>query len=414
MGKSLRNNMGLKLLAFLSAFLLWLIVVNLDDPIDTKSFDNIPVVVEHEEVITTEDRRTYQVLDNTQAVSVVVSARRSVLSRIRAEDIVASADMRELYMDSLIPIEVGINGFPIESAVADPRNMRVKIENNTSNTFPITPVTRGLVRDGYVLGSLKADPERITINGPESVVERITRVVAEADVSGLSEDVTLDSVVTLYDADNNVIDQSLLGNNLGDTGVSIQVTLLHTKSIPIQIDESLITAQEGYRVSEVVYSPQEILIAGEESLLKGITQIVIPADALAISEISRRTEKTVDITPYLPEGTELVDETGNNVLVTVSVERDGTKSFNLPIGSISVKNLDENLAISYSSQDDLEIYVRGPKEALDGIDIGKAASIDLEGCKEAGTYKIPVEIDLPEGCALEESVEVEVVLEEKE
>ena len=45
MKKSLMNNLGLKLLAFLFALLLWLIVVNIDNPITDATFDGIPVTV---------------------------------------------------------------------------------------------------------------------------------------------------------------------------------------------------------------------------------------------------------------------------------------------------------------------------------------------------------------------------------
>ena len=50
--KKLKNNFSLKLLAFLFAFMLWLIVVNIDDPVMTKTFTNIPVTVEHSEILT--------------------------------------------------------------------------------------------------------------------------------------------------------------------------------------------------------------------------------------------------------------------------------------------------------------------------------------------------------------------------
>ena len=65
MKKSLTNNIGLKLLAFLFAFMLWLLVVNIDDPVDTKTFDSIPVTIEHAEVVT-QDQRSYQVLDGNR------------------------------------------------------------------------------------------------------------------------------------------------------------------------------------------------------------------------------------------------------------------------------------------------------------------------------------------------------------
>lgn len=218
MKKSLTNNIGLKLLAFIFAFMLWLLVVNIDDPVGSKTFENIPVTIEHSEVVT-QDQRSYQVLDGTDTVSVSVSATRSVLEKISAENIVATADMRELYLESQIPIEITIPGYEFESATASPRNVQVKIEQNKSDTFPITVTTTGTVRDGYVLGTVQADPERVTVNGPESVIDQISKVVAEVNVSGLSSDSSIDATLTYYDADNNEISAEQLANNLGTTGV---------------------------------------------------------------------------------------------------------------------------------------------------------------------------------------------------
>ena len=98
MRKRITNNLALKILAFLIAAFLWLVVVNIDDPVDDKTFSNIPVQVTHEEVIT-DNNNTYQIVDNTQEINVTVTAQRSVLDKIRTEDIVATANMKELTKD---------------------------------------------------------------------------------------------------------------------------------------------------------------------------------------------------------------------------------------------------------------------------------------------------------------------------
>lgn len=417
MKKSLTNNIGLKLLAFLFAFMLWLLVVNIDDPVDTKTFDSIPVTIEHAEVVT-QDQRSYQVLDGTDTVSVTVSATRSVLEKISAENIVATADMRELYLESQIPIEITIPGYEFESATANPRNVQVKIEQNKSDTFPITVTTTGTVRDGYVLGNVQADPERVTVNGPESVIDRISKVVAQVNVSGLSEDSSIDAVLTYYDSDNNEISAEQLANNLGTTGVKVNVTLYHTARIPVTVDTSGVTAADGYSISEVTWTPEEIQLAGEEEVLDALEGIRIPADAVDITSISQRTEQTVDITPYLPEGTRLVDENGNNILVTARVAREGTKSFDIPVGSITVDNLSDSLTVSgYGSGDDLEVHIGGPQEQLNSLQLSDlAVSIDLKDCTKAGDYEVPVTITLPSDaadCTVETSVTVTVTLQER-
>lgn len=417
MKKSLTNNIGLKLLAFIFAFMLWLLVVNIDDPVGSKTFENIPVTIEHSEVVT-QDQRSYQVLDGTDTVSVSVSATRSVLEKISAENIVATADMRELYLESQIPIEITIPGYEFESATASPRNVQVKIEQNKSDTFPITVTTTGTVRDGYVLGTVQADPERVTVNGPESVIDQISKVVAEVNVSGLSSDSSIDATLTYYDADNNEISAEQLANNLGTTGVKVNVTLYHTARIPVTVDTSGVTAADGYTISEVSWTPEEIQLAGEEDVLEALKEIRIPADAIDITSISQRTEKTVDITPYLPEGTRLVDENGNNILVTARVAKEGTKSFDIPVGSITVNNLDDDLTISgYGSGDDLEVHIGGPQAQLDSLELGDlTVSIDLKSCTKAGEYEVPVTITLPSDasdCSVETSVTVKVTLEQR-
>lgn len=414
MRDTLKNNLGLKLLAFLIAFLLWLVVVNIDDPIVSKTYSNITVTVEHAEILT-EKQKTYQIVDDTQTVNVTVSAKRRVLSKIKQEDIVVTADVKELYLDSQIPLEVKINGYEglYEDAVTTPRNLQVQIEDNVSKTFNITPIAVGEVRDGYVLGKLNSQPESLTINGPESQVKKISKVTAEVDVSGLSDNTTLEATLVIYDDDGEVIDQSRLGNNLGNFGVNVEVVLYKTKLVPITVDVSHVSLADGYSISAVKLTPEEIEVAGPKNTMNEFEMVQIPASEFYGKDVSGKTDFTVDVTNYLPTGIQLADDHANNIVVTVLVEKDGTKNYELPVGSIAVKNLDENLRLTYQQTDDLEVHVKGSSDVLSELNINKLASIDLEEYKEAGTYTVPVKIDLPDGCTLETDITVEIILEEK-
>lgn len=416
MKKRLMNNLGLKLLAFLFAFMLWIGVMNQDNPITEETFDDIPVIVEHAEIIT-QSQKSYQIIEDTETVSVTVSAKRSELEKIKAENIIVTADMKEMYLESQIPVSVSIPGIEYESAVASPRNIQVKIENNKSNSFPITVTTTGAVRDGYVLGTVEADPEGVVLNGPETMIENISKVVAEVDVSGLSKDSVLDAAVVCYDKDNNRISSDQLTSNLGTEGVKVRVTLYRTENVPVTVDTSWIEAADGYSVAEVSWSPQEIKVAGDDDALNRIEEIRIPAKAAAVSGVAQKTEKTIDVTPYLPEGIKLAEEGANNILVTIRVQKDGTKNIEIPVGSITVKNLNENLTMSYLEGDNLEIHLTGRQEVLDLLDadvIAGSVSIDLAKYREAGEYEVPVALEVPEGCKLDNTLKVRIILEKKE
>ena len=412
MRKELMNNLGLKILAFLAAVTLWFLVVNIDNPVTDRTFTDIPVTVVNDDIVTASNR-TYQILDGTQQVNVTVTATRQELSRITADDIHAVADMRELTLGTQVPIQVTIEGHSYEEAYSTPRNLQVKIEEEARNNFPITPTTIGTVREGYVIGNLRADPEGVTIRGPKSVLNSINRVCAEVDVSGLSENAELEANLILYDVNNNVIDQTLLVNNLGDEGVSVEVELYQTKNVPIDIDTSGISAAEGYSIGEISCEPQEVLLSGDEDAMKELDEIQIPESELELAGLTERTERTVDITEYLPDGVTLVDPNANNVVVTIPVNQPGAQVFEVSTNSIVVSNLASNLEVSYGTAVDLELQIRGPEETLQSLTLAKKVSIDLKNYTSTGTYTVPLNVDLPEDCTLASEADVEIILRQK-
>ena len=76
MKRALTKNWGLKLLAFVFSVLLWIIVMNIEDPVDERTFSGIQVTVTHPEIVTNPGN-TYQILDDSRTVSVTVKAKRS-------------------------------------------------------------------------------------------------------------------------------------------------------------------------------------------------------------------------------------------------------------------------------------------------------------------------------------------------
>ncbi len=417
MEKRLMNNVGLKILAFFVAFMLWIMVVNIDDPVTHKTFSEIPVSVINEEVLANAQQpQTYQIVDNTQVVDVTVTAKRKTLNKIKAKDIIAIADIKELTLDTQIPIDITINGFEerYDSAQANPRNLQIKLEDEETKRFPIVPTTTGTVRDGFVLGDIQAMPEKVSIRGPKSVIAEISRVEASVSVSGLSKNAILDSELVLYDSNNNIIDQNLLSNNLGTEGVGVSVQILNTKNIPLEFDTSLIKTARGYEFNGITYEPQTIQISGERDEISNISSLRVPDEALDISNIKEKTEKVIDVSEYLPDNIRLADENAGSVVVTISVEKDGTKSYDITVGSIIINNLSEELTMSYATADMLELQVRGPKEVLENLSLEQAISIDLENYTTDGTFDVPVSVKLPDGCFLEKNVKVRVVLSMKE
>ncbi len=67
------------------------------------------MTVTHPEIVTNPGN-TYQILDDSRTISVTVKAKRSILNKIKTDDIRATADMKNLDVRtrSLIPIDISI------------------------------------------------------------------------------------------------------------------------------------------------------------------------------------------------------------------------------------------------------------------------------------------------------------------
>lgn len=407
------DNLGLKIIAVIFAAFLWLIVVNLDNPVSTQTFSEIPVTIINEDIILSAGD-TYQVLGE-EKVSVVVSATRQVRQKLTKEDIVATADIKEMDTSTgLVPIKISIPNYAgkYESAEAAPRNLQIQREKSGKKVLSLTVSTGdSKVRDGYILGDMTVNPDKVTITGPESILDQIDRAVALIDVEGLAKDSEETAKLGLYDISGNPISQTRLGNNLGEGGITVSVEVLKIKSVPISLSVSG-TPAEGYKYTGYSSEPETVQIYGEKDVVDKIEEIDVPV--IDVSGASQPIQKSVNISEYLPEGVQLVDEKTANITVTAMVEEEGTRTINFMVSSIQIYNLAEGLQVSYEPDAEIALRFSGDQKALEMLDISNAVSADMSAYVVPGVYDVHVDVDIPEGITLMKKVTVQLTVAEKE
>lgn len=407
------DNLGLKIIAVIFAAFLWLIVVNLDNPVSTQTFSEIPVTIINEDIILSAGD-TYQVLGE-EKVSVVVSATRQVRQKLTKEDIVATADIKEMDTSTgLVPIKISIPNYAgkYESAEAAPRNLQIQREKSGKKVLSLTVSTgNSKVRDGYILGDMTVNPDKVTITGPESILDQIDRAVALIDVEGLAKDSEETAKLGLYDISGNPISQTRLGNNLGEGGITVSVEVLKIKSVPISLSVSG-TPAEGYKYTGYSSEPETVQIYGEKDVVDKIEEIDVPV--IDVSGASQPIQKSVNISEYLPEGVQLVDEKTANITVTAMVEEEGTRTINFMVSSIQIYNLAEGLQVSYEPDAEIALRFSGDQKALEMLDISNAVSVDMSAYVVPGVYDVHVDVDIPEGITLMKKVTVQLTVAEKE
>ena len=355
-------------------------------------------------------------MDGTENVSVKVTAKREILEKLTSSDFSAVADMQEMQINSLIPIKVSVKRYSSEcKAEASPNNLVVEINDVKQKVFPLTVSVSGTPQNGCIIGNMTVNPEKITIKGSEPLVESIEKAVVKVDVTGRADSGTVQGNLVLYDSQGNIVDQSKLSNNLNtEKGIQVEIQMLNTKDVPItyQQPENL---KENYICTGWTCEPQTIQVSGNKrDAGYDIGDKKFRHTEIDVSDVTKKVEKTVDITQYLPEGIKLVDENANTILITVMIEKEGSRIIEFPVEGIQVNNLKDKYELTFESDEVIELKFIGEQTTLDQLDITNAVSIDLQDCKSTGEYEVPVSIEVPDGVELEKQPTIKVKLTEKE
>ena len=405
------NNLYLKIISVLFAIIVWLIVVNVGDPVTTKTYNDVPVTVLHEEFLT-EENQIYQVLENTDTVNITVRARRSVLKEIKEEDFSVTADMRELiYMES-VRIDVTCEKYEdrIEAISQSHDTLLVSIEEMESKEFTVELETIGTPQEGYTVGKTSFQPAKITVSGPKSIVSRVERLAARVDVEGTTAQVVEETVIpVLYNANGEVITDSHL--TLSSQSCRVTVPIWPTKSVAVVISPSGEVAA-GYSYDKVTCYPTAITITGEQELLDKVTEIAVPEGVVDITDASKNLELNLDIEQYLPQGIYLVDKSDATIRVTVGVSSQVTRSYQMAVNQIGLLNAPEDYRVSFDVTQ-VSVVLRGTASELEQMsEADIKCTINLDGLG-IGTHRLPLEIVASGNAQVVDQVQVTVYIQEK-
>lgn len=394
--KVITNNFGLKLLAALFAVILWLVVVNIDDPKISQRF-SASVVIENAEYLT-DQGKYYEILDDTNTIVFTVTAKRSYIEKLSNTDFKAVANMEYAVIDNdngrgKVPIEVtALRYSSLVTISKATQNLEIALDNLAQEQFIVGVETTGTLPEGCALGEVTVSPNLLKVSGPESVVDQIDHVTASVDVTNMTSDVVASVIPVLYDSEGNVIDKKDLTLNMST--VTVTARILDTKDVALIFNVTG-TPADGYAYMDMEYEPKTIAIKGTASSLNNVTAINIPEKALDISGARGDITQVIDVSEYLPSGVTIADSSQAKVKVTVHVAQLSTKVVNIFPSSIRVLNLPDGYKLSYDTSV-IRVNISGIAEDIAAFDSDRlVASIDA-GQLTPGTHEVEVALDLDE------------------
>lgn len=421
MKKKLTHNLGLKVLALICATCLWLIAVNINDPVTQRAY-TVPVRLENLTALTNAGKYV-EIMDGTDTVRVTVRASRSVFADFNEKNLSATADVLKLTEDNKIPIQVSSTKIDskIETVKADKEFVSISMENMMKLQKRISVNVLKEPADGYVLGNISTDQNAVIVSGPESVVSQIETTAVEINVAEATNDVNITLPVHLYDADGNEIKDSRLTKSISE--VFTTAVVLQKKEVPLEFRTKGEVA-EGYLFTDVYeQSVDTVEVAAKPAVLKNFNSILVD-DPIDLTAAEADVTAQFEIKQYLPEGIVLVDnKDGGVVSVTAKIQERQQKKLRVDEDRIELVNVPDGYEASLKGLSGMdEVILSGMEEELaeitsynlnGKIDVKKILEREENNKDFSGNYYVAPDFELPEHVEVFKNVKIHFLLEKK-
>lgn len=404
---SLTNNIGLKFLAVLIALVLWLAIVNVNDPEKTITVSNIPISVTNESAITSRDM-VYNV-KSEQYLNITVSGKRSIVSNLSAEDFRATASLKELSRVNSIPVDVTTKnaslGRKITIVKQSAQTILVDVENVEEKDFTDLVVEyTGKVADGYVAGLSSMSTDEVTVKAPTSIIDKIKKVAVRCSLDGTNTNISKKCPVILYDKNDKEIKSDEI--ELSDKKIRVNVNVLRAKQVPISTinKDELGKPADGYVVDDVILSSDSITVYGSEESLDSIESLDIQDD-IDVSDAKGDVTQNIDVTGKLPKGLSVSGE--STITVKVLIKKLITRTFEYDASEVSLNDLSSNLDVQLVTKK-VKVTLQGEEEVISQLTKDDMAiSADLGKVKE-GTTTVHVDVAVPDNTTLMNNVTIKI------
>ena len=404
--KLLLDNWGLKLISLVLAFVLWFVVISIDDPVREKSFPNIKVNLINTEELE-EKGMVWEILDGTDVIKTVsFDAPLSVRETIEASDIIAQADLGEITVAETVAIEFLCPKYSnqvtnISGSIA---NVKLRVEEKVSKWINIEYKLVGEVADGYLVGGVSMEQNRLEIAGPQSKINEVTKAIVYVDVAGAKAG-ELSARVDVHLLDTSGKEVSYPNVTKNTDAIKVTVDVHTTKEVPVEYTVSGIPA-EGYLLNGVVtVTPDRVLVAGPGTAINKVNKVSIPLKELDITGATGNVEKIIDLRGYLPNNVYFGEEGfDGKVSVVVEVEPVAEKKITLEKDNITLINIPEGYIVEFPDNIGMPaVTLRGLKAELNvvGDIVGTVdvtewfESLDEESLP-LGIHALPVDLVIPE------------------
>lgn len=307
-----------QLVCLLLSLGLWIYVTNIENPIKSYELSRVPVEIKNADSL--KDAGLALSPNQEFYVNLKIEGNSQDLFSVDKSDFTISVDLNEFVLkNGENKIAVNIENSPSTVKIKNSNGLTITINTEAYSTkeVPVKSKINVISKSSYYVATPIFSPETIIVSGPESLVNKVTKVVAEGEESNAVKTIVKNYIVTPVDEN----DKEVTGVELSQKWAEATIEINQGKTVPIKINTTG-TLSSGLRLKSISSTTTEIGITGPESALNSINEI--GTETINLSEIKDSTN--IDVALGIPDGI-LIHNGENSITVSIVVEKVQTKEF---------------------------------------------------------------------------------------
>lgn len=363
-----------QLVCLLLSLGLWIYVTNIENPIKSYELSRVPVEIKNADSL--KDAGLALSPNQEFYVNLKIEGNSQDLFSVDKSDFTISVDLNEFVLkNGENKITVNIENSPSTVKIKNSNGLTITIKTEAYSTkeVPVKSKINVISKSSYYVATPIFSPETIIVSGPESLVNKVTKVVAEGEESNAVKTIVKDYIVTPVDEN----DKEITGVELSQKWAEAIIEINEGKIVPIKINTTG-TLPSGLRLKSISSTTTEIGITGPESALSSINEI--GTETINLSEIKDSTN--IDVALGIPDGI-LIHNGENSITVSIVVEKVQTKEFTIDYSMIGQQ---EGINI-VPDNNKVTITVSGFEDVLNTLtEANFTAELDVSEYTEEGEF----------------------------
>lgn len=407
--KLFTENVPWKIFSFTIATLLWVFVINTQNPTQPQEIAGIKVIITGYDTLS---ELGYELSNKNEILSqnfrLIVSGPRLEVDKLVRDPSLVTATLNlsdyidDLTQDSLLDnaqyvIKINLDGSNIVIRDRRPEVAKVRIDKIANKEQRVTFELDQSITKQYTLlgdGLPVINPDKIKIMGTKSEIDRVAEAKVYIEAKDFSEEqLTTVLPIRLYDINGEEITEL----ELSPAEAIVKLPIGSKKVVPININYTG-ELKKGYIITKVESSLDEVTLIGKTDVLEKIESIEL--EPISLTDITE--SQLLQVRMQLPDN--VITLEGDRVSVSLQVSEENVLKLSSQIQdlNIQVEGLGEGLTYEIVTPS-VDIVLSGIADKLIGINKSQiTAKLSLAG-RTPGEYQLPLVVTAPNDIKVQNS-----------